>query len=200
MVKKLKPRTIGWHEESYHYFKNFLDSLGIKYVHEVTHSICVDYWEFMENKKLAEQTKITRSRSIRTQFNHYKEQKLIQENPWSGDSFKVLNKDVVTEVRSLEPKEMRVLLREIDTSTFVGFRLYVSLWMMFDNGIRIGELLKLNEWDIDFENCEILIKDPKNGQDRMAPISEETASLLKALIENNKKIPELSCSIYRNQR
>ena len=146
----------------------------------------MDYWESMEKRKLAEQTKVTRTRTLKAQFNFYGRMKYIDLNPWNEFDLK----KKFLKPRSLNNEELRLLISEIDTSTFVGFRLYVMVHFIIDNGTRIGNLLKIDESDVDFENNRVFIPETetKNGKEHYALMSKKTERLIKQLMEKNKKI------------
>jgi integrase len=56
--------------------------------------------------------------------------------------------------------------------------LHDSILMSIKTGCRQGELLRLTDDDIDFENKQIIFRDTKNGTDHVIPMSVELVPLL----------------------
>lgn len=54
----------------------------------------------------------------------------------------------------------------------------VILRTLYATGLRIGELLNLTDEDVDFDNEVIIVKDSKNGLQRMIPMSQQLTHLL----------------------
>lgn len=75
-------------------------------------------------------------------------------------------------------QEMSAIFRECDKLTVA--RRYMNstrcvmpclVRMLYGTGIRIGEALKLTHADVDFEHGVLKLRECKNGQDRIAPMS-----------------------------
>ncbi len=72
--------------------------------------------------------------------------------------------------RFLSPKEVDDLLAEIKKRSYKTYEIcLISLY----TGIRAGEIFNLKFGDVDLENGIIHIKNPKNGEDRVAYITYE---------------------------
>jgi len=63
--------------------------------------------------------------------------------------------------------------------------------LLYGTGIRVGEALSLQNKDINPIENYIIIKDSKNGYQRMIPISESLSSVCQDYINYRKKLPVL---------
>lgn len=63
------------------------------------------------------------------------------------------------------------------------------LRVLYGTGIRIGEALSLQNNDVNLSENYILVKDSKNGKQRMVPISESLSSVCKDYLNHRKRLP-----------
>jgi site-specific recombinase XerD len=56
---------------------------------------------------------------------------------------------------ALTPQQVRLLFDAIDTPTILGIRDYAVYAMMYQLGLRVGEVHDLNLTDLDFKKCQI---------------------------------------------
>lgn len=211
-IKGLAPRTIKDHRTNFRYFKQFLSlkKKKITYVHEVTKKLCTDYVLYMMEEKVkyddhqtieTDQTGLSigtiniRLRSLRAQFNFYVKEGFIEVSPFQD--IKPIKEDE-SEIKFLESQEYRALLKATDRKTFSGYRDYVLLTLLIDFGSRIGETIRLNIDNINFENCYITFPGTitKNKKARVLPISDRMVFLLKRLIDRNKEINDESIALF----
>lgn len=62
--------------------------------------------------------------------------------------------------------------------------------MLYATGIRIGEAINLNLEDINLEKNYLIIKDTKNGKDRMVPFSESLAKGCHQYLKYRNRLPK----------
>ena len=65
------------------------------------------------------------------------------------------------------------------------------LRLLYGTGIRIGEVLSLQNKDVNLSENYILVKDAKNGKQRVTPISESLSAVCQDYINHRKKLPVL---------
>ncbi|MCX6234991.1 MAG: tyrosine-type recombinase/integrase [Bacteroidetes bacterium] len=63
------------------------------------------------------------------------------------------------------------------------------LRLLYGTGLRIGEALSLENKDVNLAENFIIIKDSKNGKQRMVPISESLSVVCQNYINHRKKLP-----------
>lgn len=206
------PRTIKDHQTHFKYFKQFLSlkKKKITYLHEVTKKLCRDYVLYMKAEKVKfddHQTIKTdtkglsigtiniRIRSLRAQFNFYVKEGFIEVSPFQDIKPSEKNEP---EIKFLESQEYLSLLKAPDRKTFSGYRDYVLLTLLIDFGSRIGETVRLNIDNINFDQRYITLPGTitKNGHTRVLPISDRMVFLFKRLIEWNKKINDESIALF----
>ncbi len=61
--------------------------------------------------------------------------------------------------------------------------------LLYATGLRIGEALALKDKDMNLDECYLIVKDSKNGQERIIPISNSLCKVLKEYAEYRNKIP-----------
>jgi len=89
-------------------------------------------------------------------------------------------------VKILEPDETNKLLYSIDRSILLGYRDFVLYSLQYGIGLRLGEALKLNIADLNFENKTILIHG-KGRKERTLPLSIEALYMLRQYLKHRKK-------------
>jgi len=61
--------------------------------------------------------------------------------------------------------------------------------LLYSTGIRISEALALKNKDVDFNKRYLIIRTSKNGQERVAPLSESLEEVLKEYLHYRDRIP-----------
>ena len=80
-------------------------------------------------------------------------------------------------IRFLTPKEAKILLDAIKKRSQITYEIcLLSLY----TGMRAGEIFNLKFGDVDLENGLIHIKDAKNGEDRVAYITDEIRGIFES--------------------
>jgi integrase len=80
-------------------------------------------------------------------------------------------------LRWLTADEEELLL--LETNSMPNKKTYADLWaFLIDTGARVGEALKLNWKDVDFDNRKVTFRDTKNGDDRTIPMTKRVFEIL----------------------
>jgi site-specific recombinase XerD len=82
----------------------------------------------------------------------------------------------------LELDELNGVLARVERNTTVGRRDYALLWLFYDTGARVSEIVNLNASAIRLEAPEQVRLLGKGRKERVCPISPETAELLRAYL------------------
>lgn len=90
-------------------------------------------------------------------------------------------------IGAFEKEQVLQLLAAPNQRTYLGFRDYVLLALLFDSGLRINEALNLTVDDLNLAERTITVRASvaKNGTSRVVPVSKRTAELLSALVQEN---------------
>ncbi|WP_227936015.1 tyrosine-type recombinase/integrase [Alkalihalobacillus deserti] len=207
-----KKRTIDDHKTHFYYFLKYLarKKKKLTYVSDVTEEVCKKYIHFMKKEKvkwddhktieksemgLEHSTINIRITSLKAQFNFYKTERYIKQSPW-GD-IKKLKVDQ-PKIKFLSKEDYSKLLKAPDRSTFVGYRDYVILNILLDNGPRIYVTLNISIEDINLEDGYILYPGEvtKNRRFRVVTMDKRIAFLLKQLLELNKQVNDQAFHIF----
>ncbi len=88
-------------------------------------------------------------------------------------------------IQPLTKKEVKAMMRQCDTRFYHGYRDYVSMVVILDTAIRIGELVQTVVDDYDLVNRKVRVRATvsKTREERILPLSKVTAKLLEELIE-----------------
>lgn len=86
---------------------------------------------------------------------------------------------------------------------FLRYRNHALFSMFVFAGLRKNELLHLKLTDVDIENLSIFVRQGKGNKDRIVPMSNTLAHILKRYLQERKRLnktcPEFFASLNRNQ-
>ena len=82
----------------------------------------------------------------------------------------------------LSVAEARKLIEATPTDAPKGMRDQAMVELLYATGMRVGELIALQLYDVDFSSGTIHIRQGKGKKDRVIPITERTAGILKAYV------------------
>lgn len=135
----LAKRTLDEYEIHFRYFLDYLKghvSLG-----EVTVDRVLGYIAWMiHDKNLAPMTVNVRLRTLRAFLRYLHLEGLIPKP--IHDKIRLL-KTTEDTIQSFSTTEIQLLLRQIDTSTYVGYRDFTMVCTLLDTMVRISELLTM---------------------------------------------------------
>jgi integrase/recombinase XerD len=69
------------------------------------------------------------------------------------------------------------------------FCMPVLLRLLYSTGLRIGEAIALKNEDVNLEDNYILVKDSKNGKERIIPITASLSSVCKEYVWHKERLP-----------
>lgn len=137
-------------------------------------------------------------RNIRVYFNYMYENRLIKVNPVN----KIKTMKTPRKVKDyLEDEMFNRLLKSFDLSKFHEYRDYVATQLIFDTGMRIGEMLAIrDETDINFNDRSIFLPadNTKGKKDRYVFFSIQMAAELKRWLQYRDRYKDseyLFCTI-----
>lgn len=122
-------------------------------------------------------TKITIYGVVKLLFKSLYVKELILTNPTAGIRYKPPGGPGRKEI--LTQEQMAMFLDGIETGSRLGLRDRTIFELMYSSGLRVGETVRLDVEDIDFESRMILIKRSKWGKDRIVAVSRPAVSFLK---------------------
>lgn len=106
-----------------------------------------------------------------------------------------LKKTPTPALQYLTYEEVKEMLAKPDASTEKGFRDLLILYLLYDTGARVSELLNLTVGDIRLGKYASVKLTGKGNKTRVVPIMTQTANLVETYIHANKlSSPEMSSS------
>lgn len=170
--RNLKKNTIDSYLHYLTYLKKFLTSREHSLlVDEVSSEDLRDFLKFMRNVKNNKQATINSAIAhIRPFFKYLNRKEIIYSDPMRNiEKGKVDKKPIIP----LSQSDIRLLLKQPDKSTYVGFRDYCIMLVLISTGIRISECLNLRIKDIDFQGNRILVIESKNRDPRIVGLASK---------------------------
>ena len=213
-LEGLRERTISDYEQHFKYLNDFLSIQhpDIKYIDEINSTIVRSYIAFMKYRKkkwdnhkfietrnegLSNVTINIRLRSLRTFFNFLVKEGHINSSPFLSVPLLKVD-DELNEGLSKTELDRLFHVAKKKLRSFAGFRNYTILQVLLDTGMRIGETLAINEWDVDLDQGSIRIDagNSKTRKGRTIPISKKTTNLINNLLEINKKLEDRELALF----
>jgi integrase/recombinase XerD len=81
---------------------------------------------------------------------------------------------------------LRLRLRDMGSSMFV---MPCLLRMLYATGIRVGEALSLKNKDIKLTDKHLVLREAKNGKERLVPFTDTFANVCQDYLEHRNKLP-----------
>ncbi|MBW5466261.1 tyrosine-type recombinase/integrase [Brevibacillus formosus] len=203
-VKKaegMRERTLADYKAHWRYFREWIDEKYPEVVlNDITPSIAREYYIYMasgrtkyegvegreiEGQALSPTTVAIRLRTLRTMFNFWSAERMLDINPVANLKPPKEDED---EIEAFTDEQLRLLLATPDTRTFAGFRDRTLYMLLADSGLRIQEALALTSEHIDIKSRCIHLSAAmnKNRKPRIVPVSADVMRLLFELMTENK--------------
>lgn len=179
-ISGYRERTIS----DYKYMVNRLKKeTDVVYLSDITINTLYDWLGQMDVKN---ETKLIRLKCIKAVLGKCFDNGWYQDKFWRQVNVKVDNKIK----KGAEDDDIKILLSLIDTTTYIGFRDYVAISVLYMSGIRITTLALLESRHMDLDNRLLLLDGNimKNHKALKIPINNKICNMLKILMQQNDKI------------
>lgn len=178
--KRYSEHTVIAYRHELEMFQLFLNVEGLGLSEVVYRDLRHYFAQMMESGKNASSVNRSMS-SLRTYFKFLQREEYLDKNPMT--LIKALKTAKKLPVVVEKDKLVRLLDHmEQEKEDFVSCRDYVVMELLFGTGIRLAELLKIKEQDIDFFNKNILILG-KRSKERLVPINNLLVKELKNYLQ-----------------
>ncbi|MGJ1405104.1 tyrosine-type recombinase/integrase [Sphingobacterium siyangense] len=178
--KRYSEHTVIAYKHELEMFQSFLDREGLTVQDIVYRDLRHYFAQMVESGKNASSVNRSMS-SMRTYFKFLQREECIAKNPMT--LIKALKTAKKLPVVVEKEKLMRLLDQmEQEQDGFESCRDYMVMELLFGTGIRLAELLKIKEQDIDFFNKNILILGKRN-KERLVPINNLLLKELKNYLQ-----------------
>ncbi len=174
-------KTVALYQWGLDVFIDYLKEKGITDIRKVSRQVVTDYRAHVMTGPLAAETKATKLRAVKRLFEHLIDENLLLINPSEGMAEICRRNRLPGEVLSKE--EMKALMGQPNTSLRTGLRDRAVMEVLYSTGIRVGELLKLEVYDVDLKEGVLFIRKGKGRKQRVVPLSAPAAGYLKEYLE-----------------
>jgi len=140
----------------------------------------------VEKKGYALNTINHRIASIKRFFTFLHREEWIRNNP--ADLLKQ-RKGHQTPIYSLTEEQIACLLDQPNQNTFTGLRDYAMLVLIFDTGLRLGEIVKLNLNQLDVKQCFLLGVIGKSKRPRDVPFCDDVRKIMLKYLKIRGELP-----------
>lgn len=124
------------------------------------------------NNQLKRKTIVRRLATLRTFFKYCCAQEILEKNPCDDMDNPKLEKRIPS---CLTYDQVKKLLDQPDTMTYLGYRDKTIMELFYSSGLRVSELVGLNRIDFDKDNLLIKIRG-KGKKERITPITKNAAN------------------------
>ncbi len=132
---------------------------------------------------VSKRTQMRRISTLRSFFKFLMKQNIININPMEDIESPKLEKKLP---QSLSYEQVRNLLDQPDTSSYLGFRDRAIMELLYSSGLRVSELVSLDRSAFDFENYSVLLKG-KRKKERLVPITKNAADWIQNYLGHPKR-------------
>jgi len=209
----LKPRTLNDHKSHYRYLQRWLveqyptlklDELTADHIRQYVGHMLSEQRLYaghptLQNHNIAEglspATLNIRTRTLKCFLRFLHDEGHLQTDLASRVKLQKVKEDTIG---AFEKEQVLQLLAAPNQRTYLGFRDYALLTLLFDTGLRINEALNMTVDDLNGANRTITVRADiaKNGTSRPVPISKRTTEILAALTQENLKQFASRCPSY----
>lgn len=162
-------------------FFTFLNkSVGIHNLQEITYLTLRAFLAHLQKNGLSRSTINRKLAALRSFFKYLCREKIIRVNPVNH----IITPKMTKKLPSfLDKDEVNELLSAPDSKkTFIGFRDKAILELLYATGIRVMELIGLNDDDIDFVGGMIKVSG-KGRKERIVPVGDAALSIIQKYLK-----------------
>ena len=164
-------------------FDSFLKDDKCKNLKRVNHLLLRKYLAILRSRNYSRTTIVRKLASLRSFFKFLNQEAVLESNP-----FEILRTPKQTKKlpHFLSINDIDTLLKTPDESEVSGLRDRAILETLYSTGIRVSELVGLNEEDVDFYG-EMVKVQGKGKKERLVPIGSYAIKAINEYINSKKK-------------
>lgn len=192
-AKNLSEATIDFYERYYQQFKEFLNESEIEETNEIN-KVLIDRMVIYLGSKLSNAISMNSYiRAVRAFLYYCMKMGYVEQFQIQQIKAEKKVKETYTD------EELRMLLDKpnIKKCSFAEYRNWVIINYLLSTGNRLTTVINVKIQDVDFENCNIILKRTKNRSQQVIPLSKTLALVLQEYISYRQGQPEdyLFCTV-----
>jgi integrase/recombinase XerC len=179
LEKNASEHTIASYKGDISSFLDFAQRQGFdNSIRSVNQMLIRSYLAEMKRDEYARRTIARRIAALRSLFRFLCRENLLESNPFSFIHTPKLEKRLP---EILDEAEMNDLFT-LPGNSLLGLRDLAILEVLYATGVRVGELVGLNLYDVDFDNRFILVYG-KGSKERIVPVGRKAITALTSYLE-----------------
>jgi integrase/recombinase XerC len=165
-------------------------------ISEVTRRSVRHYLAILHERKESTKTVLRRLSALRSFFKFAVREKFVLENPLEEIESPKRGRSLPV---TISYGEVQHLLEQPDLSSHLGVRDRALMELMYSSGLRLSEIVGLNQRQFDVKNRMLAIFG-KGKKERRSPITETAAHWISRYLEHPKRVQGDSEAIFLNSR
>lgn len=185
-AKNLAKRTIGYYENNFERFNEFLQNHSINYISEIDPKT-------IQKFTLRLRSKIENPKSINTILRAVRAFLYYAMKLDYLDDFKIellKTKDEIKETYTSKELELLLEKPDLDECNFAEYRNWVMVNFFLGTGARLRSVRNVKIKDLDFENGYVQLKTTKNRRQQIIPLSIGLSDILQEYLTYRSGKPE----------
>jgi integrase/recombinase XerD len=181
--KRLSMNTLQSYRRDIEQYFTYLRGINLQNISNSNKTTVITYLLFLQKKGRAT-SKISRNlASIRSFYQYMTKNKLIDQDPTIELESPKVEKKLP---QILSPEEVELLLEQPQCVDMKGYRDKAMLELLYATGIRVSELIQLDEQDLNIDMA--YIKCNKGSRERMIPIGSIAIGALKEYLKKSRPL------------
>ena len=99
----------------------------------------------------------------------------------------------------LTPAEQAALLAQFNKRYASSLRNLVTVRLMLETGLRVGEVVAVRPAHLDLDSCRLLVREGKGGKDRIVWFSDDLRDLIERWLQRRPASEWLLCTRHHTQ-
>ena len=195
LSKGSSEHTLRGYSIDLHEFNAFAQENNLLPLEAVTKRVIRSYLAHLHEEKASIRTILRRLSALRSFFKFAMREKIALENPLEEiDSPK---KDKKLPI-SITYAQVQHLLEQPDLSSVLGVRDRAIMELMYSSGLRLSEVVGLNQKDFDAQNLQLSVMG-KGKKQRISPITQMASEWMLRYLQHPERTEVDSCAIFLNR-
>lgn len=157
----------------------------IETIDKTTPDSVLKYLEYLRKRNLAGVTIADKYMVLKVFYNFLTEWEYIAENPMKHIRKPKYQKK---HARTFSTQEVLEILKSFDKNTFIGYRNYMLMCLLFSTGMRKTEAMKLSVTDIHIHEGFLVVQHGKGDKSREIPLGVSLRRILKRYLRERETV------------